>query len=190
MNRYQTYSVVDWQGWREFLELRLNQYLQRFCSQTDSLSHIRTANLIAPSSWREGDLSTACLTDHIIPPEVSNDSRWIGRPDAFDVASDFLQDLSATTELKKLFCLDELARPGDSVLKDKHYIVHNEYVFYWANLENSSTDDVVWTLRSGRAFGLSGLICEQSVRELCDNVTGRKFITDAFDGDMVVVCEF
>lgn len=189
MNKYQTHSVAGWEGWREFLETRLNQYLGGICPQTDSARRIRGATLIAPSGWHKVDLSTACISNHVFSPISSDDPRWVKRPDAFDAASHYLLDVFSTSVPARLFCLDRLARPGDPVLERQSHAIHNGLVFHCADLADSSVREVAWTLRSGRVMGLAGSICAQSVPEMCSNMTKEKFITDAFDGDMIVICD-
>lgn len=189
MNQYQTHSVIGWQGWREFLEARLHDYLVRVCGQPNPARRIRTATLIAPPDCQEADLSTASVADHVFAPTKSDDARWAKQPDAFEAASYFLQDAFSQSSTTRLFCLDQLARPGDPVLESQSHTIYNGLVFHDADIAVSDAKKIAWVLRSGRVLGLSGSICAQSVSEVCDQTFEGKFISDAFNGDLIVVCD-
>jgi len=181
-------SVHTLDKWADYLDRRLAEY-SRFAR--DGLStqlQIVSIELVVPSDWNEALVLQHNLETRISQSVPTAEGRWKFRPDSYEIGADRLRELSAGKGLEHLFCFAEYFKPTDGVLKERPHIIDHDRVFLVANSQQDTAADVAKVLRQARSRRTLGIVNNNPIDPF-DVKDGCIFLTDVFDGDVLLVSE-
>ena len=113
---------------------------------------------------------------------------WQARQDFYDIGAQSLISHANRLKLPELLCFSEYSKPGDPVLKARPHKVLGDSVFFLADIRRRSTKQIATLLRQARSLQTFGVVSKGNV-EPCHPKSGDLFFTDAFDGEMIILCE-